>query len=111
MCEPCRGLCVPTHSANILSQNNILTHDNINNNNYYYEALVIEGRMLGTRPLQRPRSETLILEDGMYENIKREAMKRMIQGLTLPMAEHQRENMELSAIHFDPLCTLSAIIS
>ena len=30
----------------------------------------------------------LILEDGMYENIKREAMKRMIQGLTLPMEEH-----------------------
>ena len=38
-------------------------------------------------------------------------MKRMIQGLTLPMAEHQRENMKLSAIHFEPVCTLSAIIS
>ena len=42
----------------------------------------------------------------MYENIKREAMKRMIQGLTLPMEENQRENMELSAIHFEPVCTL-----
>ena len=75
--------------------------------------MVIEGRMLGNRPLRRPRSGTLILEDGMYENIKRQAMKRMIQGLTLPiiMAEHQRENMELSAAHFEPVCTLSAIIS
>ena len=39
--------------------------------------------------------DRLILEDGMYESIKREAMKRMIQGLQLPMAEHQRENMEI----------------
>ena len=37
----------------------------------------------------------------MYENIKIEAMKRMIQGLTLPMAKHQRESMELIAIHFE----------
>ena len=31
-------------------------------------------------------------------------MKRMIQGLTLPMAEHQRENMDLSAttLNFPP---------
>ena len=28
-------------------------------------------------------------------------MKRVIQRLTLPMAEHQRENMELRAIHFE----------
>ena len=27
----------------------------------------------------------------MYENIKIEAMKRMLQGLQLPMAEHLRE--------------------
>lgn len=45
--------------------------------------------------------DTLILEDGMYENIKLEAMKRMVQGLTLPMAEHLRENMELSVAHFE----------
>ena len=57
--------------------------------------------MLGNRSLQRPRSgtlDTLILEDGTYENIKRETMKRMIQGLQLPMAqmaEHLRENIEL----------------
>ena len=38
--------------------------------------MVIEGRMLGNRPLWRPRSGTLILEDGMYENVKIEAMKR-----------------------------------
>ena len=34
----------------------------------------IEGRMLGNRPLRRPKSgmlDTLILEDGMYENIER----------------------------------------
>ena len=37
--------------------------------------------------------------------IKIEAMKRIIQALTLPTAEHQRENMELSATQ------LSAIIS
>ena len=40
--------------------------------------------MLGNRSLRRPRSgtlDTLILEDGMYENIKREAMKRMVYGL------------------------------
>ena len=67
--------------------------------------------MLGNRPLWRPRSGTLILEDGMYENIKIEAMKRMIQGLALTMAEHQRENMELSATQFEPVRTLSAIIS
>ena len=69
--------------------------------------MVIEGRMLGNRPLWRPRSGTLILEDGMYENVKIEAMKRMIQGLT----KHQRENMELSVTYFEPVCTLSAIIS
>ena len=34
----------------------------------------------------------------------------MIQGLQLPIAEHQRENMELSAMHFEPVCTLSAVI-
>ena len=28
-------------------------------------------------------------------------MKRVIQGLALPMAEHQRESMELRAIHFE----------
>ena len=59
--------------------------------------MVIEDRMLGNRSLQRPRSgtlDTLILGDGMYEDIKREAMKRMIQGLQLPMAEHLRENIE-----------------
>ena len=28
-------------------------------------------------------------------------MIRVIQGLTLPMAEHQRESMELRAIHFE----------
>ena len=66
--------------------------------------------MLGNRP-RSGTLDTLILGDGMYENIKKEAMKRMIQGLTLPMAEHQRENMELSAIHFEPVCTLSAVIS
>ena len=27
------------------------------------------------------------------------------------MAEHQRENMELSATHFEPICTLSAVLS
>ena len=43
--------------------------------------------------------------------IKIEAMKRIIQALTLPTAEHQRENMELSATHVEPICTLSAIIS
>ena len=73
--------------------------------------MVIEGRMLGNRPLWRPRSGTLILEDGMYENVKIEAMKKMIQGLTLPMTKHQRENMELSVTYFEPVCTLSAIIS
>ena len=71
--------------------------------------------MLGSRPLQRPKSgmlDTMILENGMYEwQIKIEAMKRMIQGLTLPMAEQKRENMELSAIYFEPVCTLSAVIS
>lgn len=41
---------------------------------------------------------------GMYANIKREAMKRMMQGLQLPMAEHLR------AIHFELVCTLSAVI-
>ena len=71
--------------------------------------MVIEDRMLGNRSLRRPRSgtlDTLILEDGMYENIKRETMKRMIQGLQLPMAqmaEHLRENIELSVIHFEPV--------
>ena len=46
--------------------------------------------MLGNRSLWRPSSgtlDTLILEDGMNDNIKREAMKRMIQGLQLPMAQ------------------------
>ena len=33
-----------------------------------------------------------------------------VQGLTLPMAENQRENMELSATYFEPVCTLSAAI-
>ena len=66
--------------------------------------------MLGNRQ-RSGMLDTLILGDGMYENIKKEAMKRMIQGLTLSMAEHQRENMELSAIHFEPVCTLSAVIS
>ena len=68
--------------------------------------------MLGNRP-RSGTLDTLILGDGMYENniIKKEAIERMIQGLTLPMAEHQRENMELSAIHFEPVCTLSAVIS
>ena len=28
-------------------------------------------------------------------------MKRMIQGLTLPLAQHQRENVELSATRFE----------
>ena len=72
--------------------------------------------MLGNRPHQRPRSgtlDTLMLEDGMYKNIKRKAMKRMMQLLTLPLAEPQGENMELqlSAIHFEPVCTLSAVLS
>ena len=70
--------------------------------------MVIEGRMLGNRPLWRPRGGTLILEDGMYEwHIKIAAIKRMIQGLT----DHQRENMELSATRFKSICTLSAIIA
>jgi len=73
--------------------------------------VVIEGRMLSNRPLRRPRSGTLILEDGMYEIIKIEAIKRMIQGMTLPMTKHYRENMELSVTYFEPVCTLSAIIS
>ena len=67
--------------------------------------MVIEDRMLGNRSLRRPRSgtlDTLILEDGMYEDIKREAMKRMIQ-LQLPMAEHLRERIELSVTHFEPV--------
>ena len=58
--------------------------------------------------------DTLMLEDGMYENIKREAMKRMIQEPQLQStrtAEHQRENIELSATHFEPVCTLSAVLS
>ena len=66
--------------------------------------MVIEGRMLGNRPLRRPRSgtlDTLILQGVTYVYymkiiIKREAMKRMVQGLQLPLAEHLRENMELS---------------
>ena len=37
-------------------------------------------------------------------------MKRMMQKLQLPMAVHQRENMELSVIHFEPVCTLSKVI-
>ena len=37
-------------------------------------------------------------------------MKRMMQGLQLPMAVHQRDNMELSAIHFELVFTLSAVI-
>ena len=40
--------------------------------------MVIEDRMLGNRSLRRPRSgtlDTLILEDGMYEDIKREAIE------------------------------------
>ena len=43
--------------------------------------------------------DTLILKGVAYCMkiiIKREAMKRMVQGLQLPMAEHLRENMELS---------------
>ena len=40
----------------------------------------------------------------MYENIKIEAIKTMLQGLQLPMAEHLRErvcwSMELSVTHF-----------
>ena len=54
--------------------------------------------------------DTLTLEAGMYENIKSETMKRMIQELQLPMAEHQRENVELSSTHFEPVCTLSAVL-
>mgnify|MGYP000721871148 CR=1 FL=1 len=42
---------------------------------------------------------------GMYENIKIEAVKRMVQGLQLPMAKHLRErvcwSMELSVTHFE----------
>ena len=53
--------------------------------------MVIEGRMLDNRPLRRPRSGTL--EDGMYENIKIEAMKRIIQGLTLPIWQSTRERI------------------
>ena len=99
-----------SHSAKLLLllQNNILILNNINN-----YTVAIEGRMLGNRPLRRPRSgtlDTLILEDDTYENVKIEATKRMIQGLQLPIAEHQTENMELSAMHFEPVCTLSAVI-
>ena len=79
--------------------------------------MVIEERMLGNRSLRRPRSgtlDTLILEDGMHtvcnEDIKRETnLKRMIQGLQLPMEEHLRENIELIVTHFEPVSTLFAV--
>ena len=63
--------------------------------------VMVEGRMLEAKKWNARHID--IGGCGMYENIKREAMKRMIQGLTLPMAEHQRENIELSAIHFEPI--------
>ena len=107
--EPCWGLSLQLlflhlHTLCKLFCNKIRIHNTIN-----YRAVVIEGN----RPLQRARSgmlDTLILEDGMYENIKSEAMKRMIQELQLPKAEHQRENVELSSTHFEPVCTLSAVL-
>ena len=45
--------------------------------------------------------------------IKREAMKRMIQELQLPMAAHQRENVivELNGIHFEPVSRVFASLS
>ena len=68
--------------------------------------MVVEGRMLGNRALRRPRSgtlDTLILEDGMNVNIKREAMKRMIGGLQLPKTEHLRGNIKFSVTRFEPV--------
>ena len=49
----------------------------------------------------------------LYENIKVEAMRRMIQYIKdwHCVTKHQRENMELSVTYFEPVRTLSAIIS
>ena len=75
--------------------------------------MVIEGSMLGNRPLRRPRSGTLILEDGMYENIKRELSykeddTRNAIAYDKPL---EREYGIECNLFWTTTCTLSAIIS
>ena len=73
--------------------------------------MVIEDRMLGNRPLWRPRSgtlDTLIIIGGwrVWKYKDRGSLKRIWYNARtatayIYMAEHLRENVELSVTHFE----------